>query len=106
MSKQKTLSMTDLLEEAKKSLEKWNDIYANGCSDPFWPDGINLNLVRNHILYYNSQIQSLAQKEGTQLSLFETISDVELVEVPQKVADDYMAKTRRCSYFDLRSTKK
>ena len=24
----------------------WNQIAQNGCSDPFWPDGVNMNLVR------------------------------------------------------------
>lgn len=30
----------------------WNQIAQHGCSDPFWPDGVNLNLIRNHIIYY------------------------------------------------------
>ena len=37
--------------------ERWNDLYENGGQDPFWEDGVNLNLTRNHILY--------AQKEMT-----------------------------------------
>ena len=28
----------------------WDKIAQNGCSDPFWPDGVNMNLVRNHII--------------------------------------------------------
>ena len=31
---------------------RWDDIKKNGCSDPAWPDGVNLNLVRNHIIYF------------------------------------------------------
>lgn len=28
----------------------WNHINENGCNDPFWPDGCNMNLTRNHII--------------------------------------------------------
>ena len=27
------------------------------CVDPFWEDGINMNLCRNHILYYHGRIE-------------------------------------------------
>ena len=28
----------------------WEHINENGCNDPFWTDGCNMNLTRNHIL--------------------------------------------------------
>lgn len=37
-------------EYVRRELEHWQDIFTNGCSDPAWPDGCNLNLTRNHIL--------------------------------------------------------
>lgn len=37
----------------------WKDIYNNGCNDPFWCDGTNLNLVRNHIEYYRRKIEEM-----------------------------------------------
>ena len=34
----------------RREIEHWKDINQNGCSDPFWPDGCNMNLTRNHII--------------------------------------------------------
>lgn len=51
----KKKSPENQFEELKTALysdyERWKDIYENGCSDPCWSDGSNLELVRNHILY-------------------------------------------------------
>ena len=32
--------------EIRKEIKRWKDINQNGCSDPFWPDGVNMNLTR------------------------------------------------------------
>lgn len=32
------------------SFSEWEHMRTKGCSDPFWPDGTNMNLVRNHII--------------------------------------------------------
>lgn len=47
--------------EMRESFERWNNIYNNGGSDPFWPDGTNLELVRNHILYYRKKCEELLE---------------------------------------------
>jgi len=47
----------DPLDELEKSYARWRNLYENDGSDPFWPDGVNLNLVRNHIIYYKRQIE-------------------------------------------------
>lgn len=50
----KKLSVSDeikaRLEYARRERARWQDIFAFGCNDPAWPDGCNLNLVRNHII--------------------------------------------------------
>lgn len=33
-----------LHEVIRRDSATWQDIYLHGCSDPFWPDGLNLNL--------------------------------------------------------------
>lgn len=33
------------------SWRRWQEIHKNGCNDPFWSDGVNLNLIRNHMIY-------------------------------------------------------
>ena len=45
------------LEELEKAYAQWESLYKQGGSDPFYPDGVNLNLVRNHILYFKRQIE-------------------------------------------------
>lgn len=101
MTREEKLSY--LNEEIQKSRAHWDDIYTNGCSDPFWPDGVNLNLVRNHIIYYLSQINDL-NHGSVQLSLFGTVDGL-LADlksdsrIPEKVPDEYMACERRCAYF-------
>jgi len=55
MAKKKdTTNYEKCLEE---SFARWEDIYHNGCSDPSWPDGVNLNLVRNHIHNYKRRLE-------------------------------------------------
>ena len=48
----------------------WNRIAQNGCSDPGWPDGVNMNLVRNHIIYYYGLLHE-RQAAQVQISLFD-----------------------------------
>ena len=55
--------------DALKELERWNAIRKNGSNDPFWPDGVNLNLVRNHIIYANRHLKELSSVP-VQLSMF------------------------------------
>lgn len=45
-------------KELRGSYECWNHILQNGAGDPFWEDGANMNLVRNHIIYYKRQCEA------------------------------------------------
>ena len=74
----------NLLEELKKAYAQWESLYKQGGSDPFYPDGVNLNLVRNHILYFKRQI------EETQ-PLYKN-TEVYRRELPPQVEDSYMAR--------------
>ena len=77
---QRRLKYTDLVDPAER-LAHWIDIFNNGCSDPFWCDGVNMNLARNHIIYANRCMETYLLKT---------------VPVPPKVPDGYMAVERRC----------
>ena len=100
MGKQRSAAdqIAQLEAQVQRDIERWNDIRANGCNDPFWPDGMNLNLKRNHIIYGLRQIAQLDQSER-QLSVFDMpcmIGD-EIEKdsrVPPIVADDFMVKDR------------
>ena len=98
--------ITDLNNEIEKSLAHWHDMEKNGCSDPFWPDGVNMNLVRNHVIYYLTQIKELSV-QPTQMSMFGeaicvsvTANVIDDPRIPPEVDSDYMARDRKCFYFD------
>lgn len=76
-------SQDDPLEELEKAYAHWQQLYENGGSDPHWPDGVNLNLVRNHIIYFKSQIEETC-------SLY-MADEIYLRELPPMVDDSYMA---------------
>jgi len=68
-------------EELKMSFDKWNYLFVHGGSDPFWSDGCNLNLVRNHIIYYKKQLKE--QNNFPKIYYKET---------PPEVNKNYMAR--------------
>ena len=72
--------------QCRQSYEQWDNIFANGCQDPFWEDGVNLNLVRNHIIYYQNRITDLCEENG----YFKP--EICFREPPLKVDQHYMAK--------------
>jgi len=91
-----TAQVARLEAQVQADVNHWHDLMANGCNDPFWPDGVNLNLVRNHIIYGLRQIAELSTSER-QLSMFEisTISANDVMQderIPPKVDDNYMVK--------------
>lgn len=74
----------DPVKELEKAHRHWEDIYENGCFDPSWPDGTNLNLVRNHMFYYQRKIEELYGDSEKPSVYYEA--------VPDKVDQDYMAR--------------
>ena len=78
--------LDEYIEQCEKSYSRWQDVFDNGCFDPNWADGVNLNLVRNHILIEKKNISKLCEQEG-----FES-PPILLREIPPKVDCGYMAK--------------
>ena len=76
---------TDYAAELEKSYAQWDEVFTRGGSDPFWTDGVNLELVRNHIIYYKEQ---LAKQEN---SLF-GLPDIYYRELPPEIDPNYMAR--------------
>ena len=54
-------AITARREYARRELEHWQDIFEHGCSDPAWPDGCNLNLIRNHIISALRSLRDLGE---------------------------------------------
>lgn len=42
-----------------ESIKRWNHLFNYGGSDPAWPDGVNMNLVRNHISFFKHEIETI-----------------------------------------------
>ncbi len=69
-----------------KSYNRWFHLYENGGSDPFHTDGINLNLVRNHINYDRKRIIDYCTSKELELP-----NEV-YFPLPEEVPMKYMAK--------------
>ena len=76
-------TVEDLYRNLQQSFDHWHILYTQGGSDPFWADGVNLNLVRNHILHYRRRIDELSPDE--------TRRDLYHRELPPIVESEYMA---------------
>ena len=74
--------------QCSQSYELWQSIFENGCQDPFWEDGINLNLVRNHIIYFQRQMNDLCEEIGY------LKPEICGREIPKAVDPHYMAGTK------------
>lgn len=82
MKKQK--HETDYAAALEESYARWECLYEYGGSDPFYEDGVNLNLVRNHIIYY----KQILEKENNLFGL----PNAYYRELPPKVDIRYMAR--------------
>lgn len=86
------MSREQLLTAIDDAFSTWQKIYQNGCSDPSWEDGVNLNLVRNHIIAYYRVLDERAG-EPVQLSLLSAEQDYDVRRLlPPKVDSKYMAR--------------
>ena len=75
------------INELIKDNYRWKYLYENGCTDPNYCDGANLNIVRNHIIYGKRKIEEFVS-EHPEFSIPQTVNDIL---VPDKVPDEYMA---------------
>lgn len=95
--------MKEYDRQIDETVARWNHMLKHGCSDPFWPDGTNMNLLRNHVIYYLHQIADLDQTPR-QLSIFDvTGAPVDVMKdprIPRKVNNWYMATDRKLNITD------
>ena len=92
MKRKKQETEADILAQIDEDFARWDKIMAEGCQDPFWPDGVNLNLKRNHIIYGYKKLAEVMQGP-VQLTLFDTGFDMSnLRPVPPVVPHNYMVK--------------
>lgn len=88
----KQVTTEQIQAEIDADFLRWKDIYRNGCNDPCWEDGMNLNLVRNHIIYRYRLLDEISDAP-VQLSLFGgTVSLEKRKPIPPAVSMKYMAR--------------
>lgn len=85
----KTQIIEELCRNICDEIRHWKDVNKNGCNDPFWTDGINMNLTRKHILYFKEQLKDICQKESCDLPAEYYYS------TPPKVDSNYMANPKQ-----------
>ena len=76
-------------EQIRKEIGQWKDINQNGCNDPFWPDGCNMNLTRNHIIYEQEQIRKICEENQI------TLPEEYYLSIPPEVDMNYMANLKQ-----------
>lgn len=92
----KKKSVNDIIAELDKTYRHWELLYRDGGQDPFYTDGVNLNLVRNHIIYFKAELKEMqAPKDGEQISFFESGIVTDDRPVPPEVPASYMAQPNR-----------
>lgn len=62
MARNKTPTKEELSKILSDRYKRWEHIKENGSNDPSWADGSNMNLVRNHILYYKKQCEEFLKE--------------------------------------------
>lgn len=77
--------LCESMESLSREFRWWKSTYEHGCQDPFWADGCNLNLIRNHIEYFKGEIRRLCEQNGL------TLPDIYYEPTPPEVPNNYMA---------------
>lgn len=71
----------------------WDELKKNGGADPAWPDGLLLNLVRSHIIYWYRFLRECTS-QTVQLSMFDCGMDLrDERPLPPELPDKYMVPT-------------
>lgn len=85
MAKKQMSRKKQLAEVIWESHERWKQIWENGCNDPFWSDGVNLNLARNHIIYGRRLCEEELEERDYPEEYY--------LPLPEKVPSNYMVKS-------------
>lgn len=85
MGKKNKKQEIDLEERLKQDYERWEHIKEFGCSDPFWEDGANMNIVRNHIIHHKREME---EKYGAD---HEKYPEIYYRELPPEAYQGYMS---------------
>lgn len=74
----------DYAHDLEEEFNCWENLKNYGGRDPFWADRANINLMRNHIIYYKQKIEeNYSEKDYPAIYFRET---------PPQVDGEYMAR--------------
>lgn len=79
-----------------REIAVWKHLQEFGGNDPFWADGCNMNLTRNHILSYKREIREICEENNLALP------EEYYLPTPPEVPNQYMsdgADQRRVERF-------
>ena len=92
------MTTQQIQSEIDFEFREWNEIACSGCQDPGFLDGVNMNLIRNHIIYWYRLMDKKKVAE-TQISLFDSQTpEPPRRSVPPEVSNQYMVAG--CKYSD------
>ncbi|MGE4282295.1 MAG: hypothetical protein AB7G87_01100 [Clostridia bacterium] len=74
-----------LITTLEDDFKRHNDLLVVGGTDPFWPDGTNLHLKRNHILNGKRQLEEFNREYGLELP------GIYFRDTPEEVDREYQA---------------
>lgn len=84
------MTEAQIREQLDAAYKHWDDLKKNGGADPAWPDGLLLNLVRNHIIYWYRFLRECTS-QTVQLSMFDAGMDLQDERpLPPEVPNNYM----------------
>lgn len=79
----KTIDKDEIVQELIDGFERWDILYNYGGNDPLWSDGVNLNLVRNHITASKKRIEEIFSEAE--------YPNIYYRDTPFEIDNDYMA---------------
>lgn len=89
MLKSNAEKVKKLSEHIAEEVKHWQDLKDHGGSDPFWEDGCNMNLTRNHIIICKNEIEKMCKEDGIEYPEGYNIP------TPPQVAGNYMAEPEK-----------
>ena len=87
--KKKTDAVESLRADIKREIAHWIALNEYGGQDPSWPDGVNMNLTRNHVIYDKRQLKEICEDRKIDLP------EEYFLPTPPQVDDGYMATLKQ-----------
>ena len=81
--------LKELCKEIKLEIDRWHSLRTQGGHNPFYGDGYNMNLTRNHVIYDKGKIKELCEENSLDLP------EEYHIPTPPKVPNYYMAKPKQ-----------